>query len=95
MTMSEYLDASQSDMARTGNDKEMYTITYNQNFAAAGVSVYLNYSHRTYWDRPEQTNYNLMFSHYFNMGSIRNMSISVTGYRYEYDDNTDKECTSA
>lgn len=51
MTMSEYLDASQSDMARTGNDKEMYTITYNQNFAAAGVSVYLNYSHRTYWDR--------------------------------------------
>ncbi|MCV4770268.1 fimbria/pilus outer membrane usher protein, partial [Escherichia coli] len=32
MTMSEYLDASQSDMARTGNDKEMYTITYNQNF---------------------------------------------------------------
>ncbi|MDM8807237.1 outer membrane usher protein, partial [Escherichia coli] len=90
MTMSEYLDASQSDMARTGNDKEMYTITYNQNFAAAGVSVYLNYSHRTYWDRPEQTNYNLMFSHYFNMGSIRNMSISVTGYRYEYDDNTDK-----
>ncbi|MCV4677442.1 fimbria/pilus outer membrane usher protein, partial [Escherichia coli] len=69
---------------------EMYTITYNQNFAAAGVSVYLNYSHRTYWDRPEQTNYNLMFSHYFNMGSIRNMSISVTGYRYEYDDNTDK-----
>ncbi len=90
MTMSEYLDANQSDMARTGNDKEMYTITYNQNFAAAGVSIYLNYSHRTYWDRPEQTNYNLMFSHYFNMGSIRNMSISVTGYRYEYDDNADK-----
>lgn len=90
MTMSEYLDANQSDMARTGNDKEMYTITYNQNFAAAGVSIYLNYSHRTYWDRPEQTNYNLMFSHYFNMGSIRNVSISVTGYRYEYDDNADK-----
>ena len=53
MTMSEYLDANQSDMARTGNDKEMYTLTYNQNFAAAGVSIYLNYSHRTYWDRPE------------------------------------------
>ncbi len=40
MTMSEYLDANQSDMARTGNDKEMYTITYNQNFAAAGVSIH-------------------------------------------------------
>lgn len=90
MTMSEYLDANDSDMARTGNDKEMYTVTYNQNFRDAGVSVYLNYSRHTYWDRPEQTNYNLMLSHYFNIGRIRNMSLSLTGYRYEYDNNTDK-----
>ena len=52
MTMSEYLDANQSDMARTGNDKEMYTITYNQNFAAAGVSIYLNYSHHNLLGSP-------------------------------------------
>lgn len=38
MTMSEYLDASDSGMVRTGNDKEMYTATYNQNFRDAGVS---------------------------------------------------------
>lgn len=85
MTMSEYLDASDSGMVRTGNDKEMYTATYNQNFRDAGVSVYLNYTRHTYWDREEQTNYNIMLSHYFNMGSIRNVSISMTGYRYEYD----------
>lgn len=76
MTMSEYLDASDSEMVRTGNDKEMYTATYNQNFRDAGVSVYLNYTRHTYWDREEQTNYNIMLSHYFNMGSIRNMSVS-------------------
>ncbi|MCV5746313.1 fimbria/pilus outer membrane usher protein, partial [Escherichia coli] len=62
----------------------------NQNFRDAAVSVYLNYTHRTYWDRPEQTNYNVMMPHYFNMGSIRNMSVSLTGYRYEYDKSTDK-----
>ncbi|WDB45350.1 fimbrial biogenesis outer membrane usher protein [Escherichia albertii] len=90
MTMSEYLDANNADYARTGNDKEMYTVTYNQNFANAGVSVYLNYSRRTYWDRPEQTNYNVMFSHYFSVGNIRNMSLSLTGYRYEYDNSSDK-----
>ncbi|MBP2935670.1 fimbria/pilus outer membrane usher protein, partial [Escherichia coli] len=77
MTMSEYLDAKDADMVRSGNDKEMYTVTYNQNFRDAAVSVYLNYTHRTYWDRPEQTNYNVMMSHYFNMGSIRNMSVSL------------------
>ncbi len=68
MTMSEYLDASDSEMVRTGNDKEMYTATYNQNFRDAGVSVYLNYTRHTYWDRDEQTNYNVMLSHYFNPG---------------------------
>ncbi|MCH5359836.1 fimbrial biogenesis outer membrane usher protein [Escherichia fergusonii] len=90
MTMSEYLDANDSAMVRSGNDKEMYTATYNQNFRDAGVSVYLNYTRHTYWDRDEQTNYNVMLSHYFNMGGIRNMSISLTGYRYEYDNSADK-----
>lgn len=65
MTMSEYLDASDSGMVRTGNDKEMCTATYNQNFRDAGVSVYLNYTRHTYWDREEQINYNIMLSHYF------------------------------
>ncbi|EFN7285753.1 fimbrial biogenesis outer membrane usher protein [Escherichia coli] len=90
MTMSEYLDANDDDRARTGNDKEMYTVTYNQNFTDARVSVYLNYSHHTYWDRQDQTNYNMMLSHYFNLGSLRNLSVSLTGYRYEYDKSADK-----
>lgn len=29
MIMSEYLDVSDSEMVRTGNDKEMYIVIYN------------------------------------------------------------------
>ncbi|WP_332125583.1 fimbria/pilus outer membrane usher protein, partial [Escherichia coli] len=36
------------------------------------------------------TNYNMMLSHYFNLGSLRNLSVSLTGYRYEYDKSADK-----
>lgn len=90
MIMSEYLDVSDSEMVRTGNDKEMYIVIYNQNFRDAGVSVYFNYIRYIYWDREEQINYNIMFFYYFNMGSIRNMSVFLIGYRYEYDNRADK-----
>lgn len=32
----------------------------------------------------------MMLSHYFNLGSLRNLSVSLTGYRYEYDKSADK-----
>ena len=71
--------------------KQTYTATYNQNFRDAGVSVYLNYTRHTYWDREEQTNYDISCSPTISiMGSIRNMSVSLTGYRYEYDNRADK-----
>lgn len=89
MTMDEYQDAQGSNDTRSGHDKEMYTATYSQNFPDVGITAYLNYSRRTYWDRAEQNNYNLMLSHYFSVGSVRNMSVSLTGYRYDYDEETD------
>ena len=64
-----------SEMVRYGQRQRDDTATYNQNFRDAGVSVYLNYTRHTYWIA-EQTNYNIMLSHYFNKGSIRNMSVS-------------------
>ncbi|MFV2503968.1 fimbria/pilus outer membrane usher protein, partial [Escherichia coli] len=73
LTMIEYLDAIDTVIVSTANDKEMYTATYNQNFRVAGVSVYLYYTRHNYWDREEQTHYNIMLSHYFIMGSFRNM----------------------
>lgn len=61
MSMSEYLDARYYG-TRTGNGKEMYTITFNKHFRDQGLSIYLNYSHETYWDRPANNRYNLTLS---------------------------------
>ncbi|VTR20661.1 Outer membrane usher protein papC precursor [Serratia fonticola] len=45
--MSEYLDARYYG-TRTGNGKEMYTVTFNKHFRDWGLSSYINYSHQTY-----------------------------------------------
>ncbi|MFP1557108.1 hypothetical protein ACLB1T_02055 [Escherichia coli] len=48
--------------------EDVHRQTYNQNFRDAGVSVYLKIPRHTYWDREEQTNYNIMLSHLFQYG---------------------------
>lgn len=83
MSMSEYLDARYFG-TRTGNGKEMYTITFSKQFHDLGLSSYLNYSHETYWDRPANDRYNLTLSRYFDIGKFRNLSLSLSAYRNEY-----------
>ncbi|QNQ55439.1 outer membrane usher protein [Serratia liquefaciens] len=83
MSMSEYLDARDYG-TRTGNGKEMYTVTLNKHFRDMGLSAYLNYSHETFWDRPANDRYNLTVSHYFDAGSFRNVSLSLSAYRNKY-----------
>ncbi|HEI8821972.1 TPA: outer membrane usher protein [Serratia marcescens] len=88
MSMSEYLDARYYG-TRTGNGKEMYTITFNKHFRDWGLSTYLNYSHETYWDRPANDRYNLTMSRYFDVGRFRNLSLSLSAYRNEYNGTKD------
>ncbi|HIE1062979.1 TPA: outer membrane usher protein [Serratia marcescens] len=88
MSMSEYLDARYYG-GRVGNNKEMYTITYNQQFRQAGLSAYLNYDHQTYWDRPANDRYSLTLSRYFDIGRFKNLSLSLSGYRNRYNDSND------
>ncbi|MBU9828522.1 outer membrane usher protein [Rahnella sp. FC061912-K] len=83
MSMSEYLDA-RTYGTRSQNSKEMYTITFNQQFRDLGMSAYLNYNHQTYWDRPANDRYNLTLSRYFDIGRFRNLSLSMTAYRNKY-----------
>ncbi len=83
MSMSEYLDARYYG-GRVGNNKEMYTITFNQQFRDLGLSLYLNYDHQTYWDRPANDRYNLTLSRYFDIGRFKNLSLSLSGYRNKY-----------
>ncbi|WP_447889706.1 outer membrane usher protein [Serratia fonticola] len=88
MSMSEYLDARYYG-TRTGNGKEMYTITFNKNFRDWGLSSYLNFSHETYWDRPANDRYSLTVSRYFDVGRFRNVSLSLSTYRNNYNGTTD------
>ncbi|EPL9180879.1 outer membrane usher protein [Serratia marcescens] len=88
MSMSEYLDARYYGV-RSGNGKEMYTVTLNKHFREVGVSTYLNYSHETYWDRPANDRYNLTLSSYFDIGTFRNVSASLSAYRNAYNGTKD------
>ncbi|MEE4411537.1 MULTISPECIES: outer membrane usher protein [unclassified Serratia (in: enterobacteria)] len=88
MSMSEYLDA-RYDGNRVGNNKEMYTITFNKQFRDLGLSTYLNYSHQTYWDRPANDRYNLTMSRYFDIGRFKNLSVSLSAYRNRYNETND------
>lgn len=83
MSMSEYLDARKQNY-RNGNSKEMYTVTFNQQFRDIDLSMYLNYDHQTYWDRPVNDRYSLTLSRYFDIGRFRNLSVSLMGYRNKY-----------
>lgn len=88
MTMSEYLDARTYGV-RSHSSKEMYTITFNQQFRDLGLSAYLNYNHQTYWDRPASDNYSLTLSRYFDLGQFKNLSLSLTGYRNKNNNSND------
>ncbi|CAI1772929.1 outer membrane usher protein [Erwinia persicina] len=88
MSMSEYLDAKYYG-TRTGNGKEMYTVTFNKHFRDWGLSSYINYSHQTYWDRPANDRYNLTVSRYFDVGRFKNLSLSLSAYRNEYNGTKD------
>lgn len=89
MSMSDYLDAKTYGRLNSGHEKEMYTVTYNQNFRQQGISAYFSYSRRTFWDAPAQNNYNLSLSWYFDLWSLKNLSMSLNGYRNEYDGRKD------
>lgn len=88
MSMSEFLSARQNG-ARFGSNKEMYTITYNQQLRGLGLSAYLNYDHQTYWNRPSNDRYNLALARYFDLGRFKNLSFSLTVYRNRYNEHND------
>ncbi|HEC2037753.1 TPA: fimbria/pilus outer membrane usher protein [Klebsiella oxytoca] len=86
MSMSDYLEARYHDKAwgmTRGRQKELYTITVSKAFSDLKLNLYGNYSHRTYWDRPDSDRYSLTLSQYLDIGSWKNVSLSLTGYESE------------
>ncbi|MGL5555464.1 MAG: fimbria/pilus outer membrane usher protein, partial [Aeromonas veronii] len=83
MTMSQFLNnkdrlenntTTSSDDYNTWGDKELYTITANKTFwaedAAKALTVYLDYTHRTYWDHESEDRYGLTINKNVNIGSF-------------------------
>lgn len=88
MSMSQFLDARYRGQA-FGQGRELYTISLNKQFSDLKLSANLQYSHQTYWDRSANDTYNLSLSHYFDLGRLRNLSLSMSAYRNIYNDTRD------
>lgn len=78
------------DWKPIGGSKALYTVTVNKQFRDLGATVYASYNKQTYWDRPNTQRWNLSMSRYFNVGTVKNMNLSLNMYRtqeYNYKDN--------
>lgn len=88
MSMSQYLDARYNGYV-SGNGKDMYSVNFNKSFHDLRLSTYFSYSHQTFWNQPENDRYNFTLSHFFNIGQLRNLSVSLSGYRNIYNGEND------
>ncbi|MBF2792902.1 MULTISPECIES: fimbria/pilus outer membrane usher protein [Enterobacteriaceae] len=84
MTMQQYLDARYRDDFRNRN-KELYTSSLNKNFPDLNMSVSLQYSYQTFWDRPADNYYTLSVNRYFDALGFRNISGGLTASRSTFD----------
>lgn len=88
LSMSEFIEARRGDQP-LNRSKNMYTTTLSKQFRDAGLSVYFNYSHQTYWNSQASDRFSLSMSRYFDVGSMRNLSLSLTAYQNKANGNSD------
>lgn len=88
LSMSQYLELRYAG-TNSGQGKELYTVSFNKQFDSIGLSGYLNYSHQTYWDRPENDSYTMSLAKYFDFMRLKNLSMTLTAYRSVYNDTHD------
>lgn len=80
LSMSEYLETLNRSV-RQKNSKELYSLTFNKQFRDLRLSTYFNYDHQTYWSSPDNDRYSANLSQYFDVGTLRNLSLSLSAYR--------------
>ena len=80
MSMNEFIEARRGDRP-LNRSKNKYTTTLSKQFRDAGLSVYFNYSHQTYWDSQASDRFSLSMSRYFDVGGLKNLSLSLTAYQ--------------
>lgn len=88
MSMSQFIDRRYNE-STVDSGKELYTIIFGTAFPEYNTNMYLNYSHQTYWNRDSTDQYNLTISNYFDVGKVKNLSLSLTAYKTKSDQNDD------
>ncbi|WP_340616584.1 outer membrane usher protein [Xenorhabdus entomophaga] len=88
MNMGQYIDRRYRNVS-SDSGKELYTIIFNKQFTDIGLSAHLNYSHQTYWNRPTNDRYNVSLSKYVDIGRYKNISVSLSAYRNNFDNRKD------
>ena len=80
LSMNEFIEARRGDQP-LNRSKNMYTATMSKQFRDADLSFYFNYSHQTYWDSRASDRFSLSMSRYFDVGGVKNLSLSLTAYQ--------------
>ncbi|MDX7998965.1 outer membrane usher protein [Xenorhabdus sp. Reich] len=88
MNMGQYIDRRYRSVS-SDSGKELYTIIFSKQFIDIGLNAHLNYSHQTYWNRPTNDRYNVSLSKYLDIGRYKNMNVSLSAYRNNFDNKKD------
>ena len=88
LSMGEFLE-TRRDHQLIKQSKELYTATFSKQFVDAGLNVYFNYNHQTYWNNQPSDRYSASLSRYFNIGRLKNVSVSLNAYRSLMNNGTD------
>lgn len=86
MSMNDFIYAKNYNNGYRGGSKELYTLSLNKNFSNLDMSLYLNYSHQSFWSKETNEQYSLMISKYFNIGSLKNISLNLSANRSFYNE---------
>ncbi|WP_178119575.1 outer membrane usher protein [Pseudomonas sp. SCB32] len=80
LSMNEFIEARRG-VQSLNQSKELYTATLSKQFRDSALSVNLNYNHQTYWNSQASDRYSLSLSRYFDVGGLKNLSLSLTAYQ--------------
>ncbi|MFV3336567.1 outer membrane usher protein [Pseudomonas sp. NY15349] len=80
LSMSEFIEVRRGSQS-LNQSKELYTATLSKQFRDSSLSLYFNYNHQTYWNSQASDRYSLTLSRYFNVGGLKNLSLSLTAYQ--------------
>ncbi len=83
MTMQQYLDSRYNDSVNQ-REKELYSLSMNKVFEDLNLAFNLQYSHQTYWDNQSSRYYNLSLNQYFDVFSLKGVSLGLSASRTDY-----------